>query len=48
VPQPPYDPQKPHMVFPEQVYRKVLAMPDEVVTRTSSYSAPPVLAADRE
>ncbi len=48
VPQPPYDPQKPHMVFPEQVYRKVLAMPDEVVTRTSSYATPPVLAADRE
>jgi hypothetical protein len=42
VAQPPYDPTKPHMVFPEKVYRKILATSDEVVTRTSSYAEPPV------
>ena len=42
VPQPAYDPAKPHMVFPEKVYRKILAMPDETVTKTSSYAEPPV------
>jgi hypothetical protein len=42
VAQPAYDPAKPHMVFPHDVYKKVLAMPDEVVTRTSSYADPPV------
>ena len=47
VPQPAYDPEKPHMVYPEKVYRRVLATPDEVVTRTSSYATPPVPPADR-
>ena len=42
VAQPAYDPAKPHMVYPEKVYRKILATPDEVVTRTSSYATPPV------
>jgi catechol 2,3-dioxygenase-like lactoylglutathione lyase family enzyme len=42
VPQPAYDAEKPHMVFPHDVYRKILAMPDDVVTRTSSYAEPPV------
>lgn len=45
VPQPPYDPTKPHMVFPEKVYKKILATPDDVVTATSSYAEPPVPAA---
>lgn len=42
VPQPPYDPAKPHMVFPEKAYRKMLATPDDVVTATASYATPPV------
>ena len=42
VPQPAYDPAQPHMVYPEKVYRKILATPDEVVTQTSSYAKPPV------
>jgi catechol 2,3-dioxygenase-like lactoylglutathione lyase family enzyme len=42
VAQPPYDPAKPHMTFPPETYRKMLAMPDEVLTRTSSYAEPPV------
>jgi catechol 2,3-dioxygenase-like lactoylglutathione lyase family enzyme len=44
VPQPAYDPEKPHMAFPEKVYRRLLETPDEIVTRTSSYAAPPVPA----
>ena len=42
VPQPAYDPAKPHMVYPEKVYRKILATSDEAVTKTSSYATPPV------
>ena len=42
VAQPAYDAAMPHMVFPHDTYRKMLAMPDDVVTRTSSYAAPPV------
>ena len=48
VPQPAYDPEKPHLVYPEKVYRRILAMPDEVVTKTSSYAAPPVPPAPEE
>ena len=44
VPQPAYDPAKPHMVFPEKVYREILATPDDVITRTASYATPPVPA----
>jgi catechol 2,3-dioxygenase-like lactoylglutathione lyase family enzyme len=42
VPQPAYDPEKPHMVYPEKVYRKILATPDDVVTKTASYATAPV------
>ena len=45
VPQPAYDPTKPHMVYPEKVYRKILATPDDEITRTASYAEPPVRAA---
>lgn len=45
VPQPAYDPTKPHMVYPEKVYRKILATPDDEITRTTSYAEPPVRAA---
>jgi catechol 2,3-dioxygenase-like lactoylglutathione lyase family enzyme len=41
VPQPPYDPDKPHMVYPEKIYRRILATPDEVIARDTSYATPP-------
>jgi catechol 2,3-dioxygenase-like lactoylglutathione lyase family enzyme len=44
VPQPPYDPAKPHMVYPQKVYLKILATPDDVITQTASYAEPPVPA----
>ncbi len=42
VPQPPYDPAKPHMVYPEKQYQRILATPDDVITKTASYAEPPV------
>lgn len=44
VPQPPYDPAKPHMTYPEAIYKRMLAMPDEAVTGATSYAEPPVKA----
>ncbi|MEW5687713.1 MAG: VOC family protein [Pseudomonadota bacterium] len=41
-PQPAYDPAKPHMVYPKEVYENLLKMPDEVLTKVASYTAPPV------
>ena len=45
VPQPPYDPAMPHMVYPKEVYERLLATPDEVLTQMASYTAPPVAQA---
>jgi len=45
VPQPPYDPQKPHMVYPEPRYRQMLATPDGDYTRLRSQTTPPVKVA---
>ena len=42
VAQPPYDPAKPHLAYPDEMYRKMLAIPDDVLTATSSYAEPPV------
>lgn len=42
VPQPPIDPAKPHMAYPEEDYRKMVALPDDVVTASASYPDPPV------
>jgi catechol 2,3-dioxygenase-like lactoylglutathione lyase family enzyme len=42
VPQPAYDSAKPHMVYPKEVYLKILAAPDEVITKNASYAEPPV------
>jgi len=42
VPQPAYDPAKPHMVYPKEVYENLLRTPDEVLTKVASYTAPPV------
>ena len=41
VPQPSFDPTKPHLVYPEAVYRAMLATPDEVMWSAVT-SAPPV------
>lgn len=44
VPQPAYDPEKPHLAYPKDAYLKMLAVPDEVLTATASYAEPPVKA----
>lgn len=44
VPQPAYDPTKPHMAYPEPMYRAMLAMSDEAVAAAASYTQPPVQA----
>jgi hypothetical protein len=48
VSQPPYDPAQPHMVYPKEVYLKILATPDEVITKTASYAEPPVPAREKK
>lgn len=42
VPQPPYDPAKPHQVMPSALYHQMLTLPDEVITRMGSHAEPPV------
>lgn len=42
VAQPPYDPAKPHQVYPKEMYEKMLAAPDELITERASYAEPPV------
>lgn len=42
VPQPPIDPAKPHMAYPPEIYKAILAMPDDELTNSRSYSEPPV------
>lgn len=42
VAQPPYDPSKPHLAYPEEMYQQMLKMPDDVITQTGSYAEPPV------
>jgi catechol 2,3-dioxygenase-like lactoylglutathione lyase family enzyme len=42
VPQPPFDPAKPHVVMPEALYRNILAAPDEAIWAMASYADPPV------
>jgi catechol 2,3-dioxygenase-like lactoylglutathione lyase family enzyme len=44
VPQPAYDAAKPHMAYPPEMYLKMLAVPDDVLTKTASYAEPPVSA----
>ncbi|CAN5394914.1 hypothetical protein BH10PSE5_BH10PSE5_10570 [soil metagenome] len=43
VSQPPYDPAKPHMAYPQETYLQMISLPDEVITKAGSYSEPPVL-----
>ena len=45
VPQPPADPAQPHMRFPDNVYRAMLAMSDEAYTARLSQPEPPVAVA---
>jgi catechol 2,3-dioxygenase-like lactoylglutathione lyase family enzyme len=42
VPQPPYDPEKPHQSMPEPLYMAILAASDEMVSKMGSYATPPV------
>jgi catechol 2,3-dioxygenase-like lactoylglutathione lyase family enzyme len=44
VPQPAFDPSKPHMPYPEQTYKAMISIPDEVITKSASYAEPPVKA----
>jgi catechol 2,3-dioxygenase-like lactoylglutathione lyase family enzyme len=44
--QPPYDPDKPHQAYPEDVYRKMISAPDEAIAAGASYAEPPVPATD--
>lgn len=44
LPQPAYDPAKPHMAYPREVYLKMLEVPDAVITASASYAEPPVAA----
>ncbi len=43
--QPPADPAKPHMIYPEPRYKKMLATSDEDYTRQRSETTPPVKVA---
>lgn len=42
LPQPPIDPDKPHMAYPPKVYEKLVALPDEELSARSSFAEPPV------
>ena len=42
LPNPPYDPAKPHMKYPPGVLEKMMAVPDEVVWKKFSETTPPV------
>jgi catechol 2,3-dioxygenase-like lactoylglutathione lyase family enzyme len=46
VPQPPYDPEQPHPVMPEAMYKAILAAPDEAIWAMASYAEPPVKTAE--
>jgi hypothetical protein len=44
VPQPAFDPDKPHMAYPRDAYLKMLQAPDALITASASYAEPPVRA----
>jgi catechol 2,3-dioxygenase-like lactoylglutathione lyase family enzyme len=46
VAQPAIDPSKPHMVYPPDAYKKLMTMPDEVVTGRMSEPTPPAKVVD--
>ena len=44
VPQPPFDPARPHMAYPEEQYRMMLSLPDEALAAMARHNEPPVPA----
>ena len=44
VPQPPYDPAKPHMAYPKDAYLQMLRTPDQIIWDVASYPTPPAPA----
>ena len=42
VPQPPYDPAKPHMAWPPEQYHHLLSLSDDELTQLMSQPEPPV------
>ena len=44
VPQPAYAEDRPHMAYPKKAYLRMLAVPDEVLMASASFSEPPVKA----
>ena len=42
VAQPPIDASKPHLRYPEDVYKRMIERPDAMTTEQSSYTEPPV------
>jgi catechol 2,3-dioxygenase-like lactoylglutathione lyase family enzyme len=44
VPQPAYDPAKPHLAYPDKMYQAMIGAPDEVIFKNASYAEPPVPA----
>lgn len=42
VPQPPFDPDKPHQAMPKALYAQMLALPDDVLGQMASHAEPPV------
>ena len=44
VPNPEIDPAKPHMVYPPEIYRAIMSMPDDELTARFSETEPPVSA----
>jgi catechol 2,3-dioxygenase-like lactoylglutathione lyase family enzyme len=42
VPQPPFDPAKPHQAYPKDLYQQLLKTPDDVITAQASFEDPPV------
>jgi catechol 2,3-dioxygenase-like lactoylglutathione lyase family enzyme len=44
VPQPPYDPDKPHMAYPKEMYLKMIQAPDPNLSGGVTFAAPPKAA----
>lgn len=42
VAQPAYDPEKPHMPYPDEAYQHLISLPDDVVIKAASRPDPPV------
>jgi hypothetical protein len=45
IPQPAYDPAKPHPHFPNDLYQNILSMPDAVFAEVTREAEPPVKVA---